>query len=104
ISKVTCSFQSASPSALISLGLVLRVSMILERRKSLKLWSVRQKALVCQRKPSNPIACGAIQRQRGSDRERDWYLTSMASDWRIAATTERSVLALTPRTGVGAES
>jgi hypothetical protein len=45
--------------------------MIRERRKSLKLWSVRQKARACQRNPSNPIACGAIHRQRGSGRDSD---------------------------------
>ncbi len=85
-------------------GLVPRVSTILEKRKSLKLWSERQNARVCQRNPSNSIACDAIQRQRCSGWERDWYLTSIASDRLIAAATERRVLALTSRTGVGAAS
>ena len=79
-----------------------RISRIRESRKSLKLSSVRQNARVCQRNPSNAMACGAIHRQRGSGLDRDWYFTSIASDRRMAPTTERSVTGLTPRTGVGA--
>lgn len=61
-----------------------RMSRIRDRRKSLKASSVRQNARACQRKPSKAMACGAIQRHRGSGLDKDWYCTSIASNRRIA--------------------
>src|SRR5690554_4507683 len=54
--------------------------------------------------PSNAIACGAIQRQRGAGLEWDWYSTSSACLVRIASMTRRSVWASMPRTGLGTVS
>ena len=61
--RVTWECQSPSSSTEVSLSRYPRVSMVRESRKSLKLWSARQKARVFQRNPSNLMACGAFQRQ-----------------------------------------
>src|SRR6056297_575121 len=104
ISSVISECQSLSLAPEASLSREPRIFSIRDNRKSLKHSLVRQNARVCQRKPSNAMAWGAIHRQRGSGLDRDWYFTSISSDRRMALTTERSVTGLTPRTGVGADA
>jgi hypothetical protein len=45
--------------------------MIRDSKKSLNDLLTSQKARVCHRNPSKPIACGAIHRHRGSSLESD---------------------------------
>lgn len=57
----------------------------------MKASSDRQYARLRQRTPSDPVFCGAIQRQRSSALDKDWHFTSIASEHRFATMTAHSL-------------
>ena len=75
-------------------------------KRSFQLHGARADGSVAFRKKlrREKVLAGRSSTRDAPGQESDWYFTSIASHRRIAATTERRVLALTPHTGVGAAS